>query len=248
MSTLVATGLEKSYSSRRVVDGVSITVAAGEVVGLLGPNGAGKTTVFSMVAGLIPSDGGSVQLDGEELSHLPMYERARRGLGYLPQEPSIFRKLTVRENFLAVLELWGKGTQAEREEVVRAHIAEFGLTQVADARGETLSGGERRRAEIARALLARPKVILFDEPFTGIDPIKAKELQDEILRLAKSGLGVLITDHSVRETLRICTRASILVEGRVLEEGTPAALAASTLARRIYLGDEFVLDEPRRKT
>jgi lipopolysaccharide export system ATP-binding protein len=240
-STLVATGLSKSYGARKVVDGVSLTVRGGEVVGLLGPNGAGKTTTFAMVVGLTASDGGSVRLDGEELAGLPMYLRSRRGLGYLPQEASIFRKLTVRDNLRAVLELDRALGDEERGARADALIAEFGLDRVRDALGETLSGGERRRAEIARSLIASPRFMLFDEPFTGVDPIKVGELQKEIRRLTERGLGILITDHNVRDTLKICDRASIISEGRVLEEGTPAQLAGSPLARRVYLGDEFAL-------
>ena len=224
---LVAEGLTKSYGTRRVVDGVGFTVKPGEVVGLLGPNGAGKTTSFSMVIGLVQPDGGSVKLGDRELASLPMHLRARAGLGYLPQEPSIFRKLTVRDNMIAVLELDPTLTRAQRSASADQIIAEFGLTHVAQSSGETLSGGERRRAEIARSLLPRPRFMLFDEPFAGVDPINVGELQKEISLLRERGLGVLITDHNVRDTLRICDRAYIIAAGRILEEGTPQAIAST---------------------
>ncbi len=240
-STLVARGLCKSYGARRVVDGVSLTVHGGEVVGLLGPNGAGKTTTFAMIVGLTESDGGTVTLDGEDLSRLPIHLRARKGLGYLPQEACIFRKLSVQDNMLAVLELDKSLTSAMRRARADELVQEFGLSHVRNALGETLSGGERRRAEIARSLIPKPLFMLFDEPFTGVDPIRVSELQKEIRRLADKGLGVLITDHSVRDTLKICDRASILAEGRVLEEGTSQAIATSALAKRAYLGDDFTL-------
>lgn len=235
---LVAHGLQKTYGSRRVVDGVSVTVKAGEIVGLLGPNGAGKTTSFSMVIGLTQPDAGSVKLGDRELAGLPMHLRARAGLGYLPQEASIFRKLTVKQNMVAVLELHGA---ADRERRADEIIAEFGLTHVAGSLGEQLSGGERRRAEIARSLLPNPRFILFDEPFAGVDPINVGELQKEIAKLKQRGLGVLITDHNVRDTLRICDRAYIIAAGRILEEGTPQAIAASERARSVYLGSDFTL-------
>ena len=239
--SLDARGLIKAYRKRRVVDGVTFSVHPGEVVGLLGPNGAGKTTSFSMVVGLVQPDGGSVVLGGRELSGLPMHQRAKAGLGYLPQEASIFRKLTVRENLLAVLELDGALPRAERLARADASIAEFGLGKVADSLGETLSGGERRRAEIARSLLPKPRFMLFDEPFAGVDPINVAELQKEIARLKERGLGVLITDHNVRDTLRICDRAYIIAAGQILEEGTPDAIARSERARRVYLGEGFTL-------
>lgn len=235
---LVVTGLQKTYGTRRVVDGVSFTVKPGEIVGLLGPNGAGKTTSFSMTIGLVQPDQGSVQLAGKELAKLPMHLRARAGLGYLPQETSIFRKLTVRQNMLAVLELHGAN---DREKKADQIIAEFGLTHVAHSLGEQLSGGERRRAEIARSLLPEPRFMLFDEPFAGVDPINVGELQKEIARLRGKGLGVLITDHNVRDTLRICDRAYIIFSGRILEVGTPQAIASSERARAVYLGSDFTL-------
>ena len=241
MTTLHAHGLSKSFRGRRVVDGVSFSVAPGEVVGLLGPNGAGKTTSFHCVVGLLAPDAGEVRLGERDLSGLPLHERARMGIGYLPQEPSIFRKLTVRQNFLLVLEGFGM-KRAEQEEKADELLTEFDLLRVADARGETLSGGERRRAEIARSLLADPRFMLFDEPFAGVDPIAIHDLQRLIHRLREKGLGILITDHAVRETLGICDRAVLLVEGRLLESGTPAEIAASQRARAVYLGERFKLE------
>ncbi|MBI3181689.1 MAG: LPS export ABC transporter ATP-binding protein [Myxococcales bacterium] len=240
---LSASGLLKAYRRRRVVDGVGLEVRQGEVVGLLGPNGAGKTTTFNMVVGLVRPDAGTVMLDGLDVTGLPMHRRARAGLGYLPQEPSIFRKLTVRQNFLAVLELDRrldrKGRQARAEEL----LGEFRLAQVADSLGETLSGGERRRAEIARSLIPGPRFMLFDEPFAGVDPITIAELQKEVARLKSRGLGVLITDHNVRDTLGICDRAYIIASGVILEEGPPARIAASERARAVYLGEHFRLEQ-----
>lgn len=238
---LVASGLVKAYRGRRVVDGVSFSVRPGEVVGLLGPNGAGKTTSFSMVVGLVQPDGGSVRLGDQELAGLPMHRRARAGLGYLPQEPSVFRRLTVRENLLAVLELQPALGRAAREARADQLLAEFGLSHVQHSLGETLSGGERRRVEIARSLLPGPRFMLFDEPFAGVDPINVGELQKEIGRLRDKGLGVLITDHNVRDTLRICDRAYIIAAGQILEEGPPDAIAASQRARSVYLGADFRL-------
>ena len=244
---LRAERLGKSYQRRRVVDDVSFQVRPGEVVGLLGPNGAGKTTCFNMVVGLVAPDGGRVLLGDEDLTALPMHQRARRGVGYLPQEASIFRKLTVRQNFTAVLEALGVG-RAEREARAAELLHEFRLEGVAESRGETLSGGERRRAEVARSLLARPRYILFDEPFAGIDPIAVAELQRLIAGLSARGIGVLLTDHNVREALGICDRAYLLSAGTLLEEGTPAQLAASERARAVYLGDHFRLDVVTERT
>ncbi len=239
---LRAEGLVKSYKRRRVVDGVSFHVHPGEVVGLLGPNGAGKTTSFNMVVGLVTPEAGRVLLRDEDLTDLPMHRRARRGIGYLPQEASIFRKLTVRENFTAVLEALGVG-RAEREARAEALLDEFRLQKVAASLGEALSGGERRRAEVARSLLSSPRYILFDEPFAGVDPIAVAELQRLIGDLKEKGIGVLLTDHNVREALGICDRAYILSAGRILEEGTPAAIARSDRARAVYLGEKFRLDD-----
>jgi lipopolysaccharide export system ATP-binding protein len=242
-SHLLAEGLAKSYRRRRVLDGVHFEVRQGEVVGLLGPNGAGKTTSFNLVVGMVRPDGGNVSLDDHDLTHLPMHKRAQRGIGYLPQEPSIFRKLTVRQNFVAVLELNRALGRSAREQRAAALIDEFGLGHVADSLGETLSGGERRRAEIARSLIPGPRFILFDEPFAGVDPINVGDLQRQISLLKERGLGILITDHNVRDTLRICDRAYIIAQGRILESGTPLEIARSERARTVYLGERFQLDE-----
>ncbi len=239
---LEAEGLVKAYRRRRVVDGASFRVGPGEVVGLLGPNGAGKTTSFHMTVGLVRADAGKVRLGGDDLTRLPMHLRARRGLGYLPQEASIFRKLTVRQNFTAVMEALGVG-RAERERRADGLLDEFHLRTVEGSLGEQLSGGERRRAEVARSLLSGPRFILFDEPFAGVDPIAVAELQRLIASLKQKGIGVLLTDHNVREALGICDRAYILNAGQILEEGTPAHIARSERARAVYLGDRFRLDE-----
>ena len=239
---LRAEGLVKSYRRRRVVDGVTFHVAPGEVVGLLGPNGAGKSTSFNMVVGLVTPDAGKVLLGDQDLTGLPMHRRARLGVGYLPQEASIFRKLTVRQNFTGVMEALGVGRR-DREARADALLAEYRLEKVADSLGETLSGGERRRAEVARSLLSNPRYILFDEPFAGVDPIAVGELQRLIGGLRDREIGVLITDHNVREALGICGRAYILASGTILEAGTPAEIAASPRARAVYLGEKFRLDE-----
>jgi lipopolysaccharide export system ATP-binding protein len=239
---LRAEGLVKTYRGRRVVDRVSFHVAPGEVVGLLGPNGAGKTTSFNMVVGLVVPEEGRVLLGDTDLTRLPMHKRARLGVGYLPQEASIFRRLTVRENFEGVLEALGVHKQ-ERKDRAAALLAEFRLEKVAESLGEQLSGGERRRAEVARSLLSDPHYILFDEPFAGVDPIAVGELQRLIGGLRDRGIGVLITDHAVREALGICGRAYILSAGTILEAGTPAEIAASPKARAVYLGEKFRLDE-----
>jgi len=238
--SLKGADLEKSYGIKKVVDKVTIEVGRGEIVGLLGPNGAGKTTTFSMIMGLIPRDGGRVSLNGEDISSLPMYLRARRGLCLLPQEPSSFRKLAVEDNLRAVLEM-RPGAAAEKRALVAETLAEFGLEKVARSRALTLSGGERRRLEIARAMIMNPEFILLDEPFTGIDPLAILDLQGIIRGLRDRGLGVLLTDHSVRETLKITDRAYILDGGRVLMEGAPADIVASADVRKSYLGEEFRL-------
>jgi lipopolysaccharide export system ATP-binding protein len=240
---LSAEGLQKAFRGRQVVRGVSFTVAPGEVVGLLGPNGAGKTTSFNMVVGLVTPDGGRVSVGDEDLTKMPMHRRARRGVGYLPQEASVFRKLTVRDNFLSVLELQKGLDKRSREQRADALMDEFGLTHVAESLGETLSGGERRRAEIARSLIPQPRFILFDEPFAGVDPINVGDLQRQIFLLRERGLGVLITDHNVQDTLGICDRAYIIAQGQILEEGTPAQIAASPKARAVYLGERFRLQQ-----
>lgn len=240
---LVAEGLEKTFRPRKVVNGVSFSVAPGEVVGLLGPNGAGKTTSFNMVVGLVTPDAGRVRVGDEDLTHLPMHRRARRGVGYLPQEASVFRKLTVRDNFLSVLELQKGLDKRTREQRADALLEEFGLSHVSQSLGEKLSGGERRRAEIARSLIPQPRFILFDEPFAGVDPINVGDLQRQIFLLRERGLGVLITDHNVQDTLGICDRAYIIAQGQILEEGTPAQIAASPKARAVYLGERFRLQQ-----
>ena len=244
MATLKTHELTKTYGGRTVVRGVSLDVTSGEVVGLLGPNGAGKTTTFYMTVGLTAPDAGRVTLDGQDVTDDPMYVRARKGLGYLPQEPSIFRGLTVEQNVLAILETLPL-TSVERRQRARDLLAELGLTTVANSPAYTLSGGERRRAEITRALVMSPKFILLDEPFAGIDPIAVIDIQKIIAHLRDRGIGVLITDHNVRETLKITDRAYILREGEVFRSGTPEELASDEEVRRVYLGEAFRLDEPR---
>jgi lipopolysaccharide export system ATP-binding protein len=241
MATLRTHNLTKSYGGRTVVGGVSLEVSSGEIVGLLGPNGAGKTTTFYMTVGLTAPDSGRVDLDGQDVTDDPMYVRARKGLGYLPQEPSIFRGLTVEQNLLAILETMGLDG-ATRRERLRELLAELNLTPLAKSPAHTLSGGERRRAEITRALVISPKFILLDEPFAGIDPIAVTDIQKIIFHLKERGIGVLITDHNVRETLRITDRAYIVHAGAMFKSGTPDSLAADDQVRRIYLGTEFRLD------
>ncbi len=241
MSTLRTQELTKSYSGRTVVRGVSIEVASGEIVGLLGPNGAGKTTTFYMTVGLTAPDSGRVELDGRDVTRDPMYVRARKGIGYLPQEPSIFRGLTVEQNILAILETTG-ADRATRRRRTDELLAELGLTALARSPAFTLSGGERRRAEITRALVMSPRFILLDEPFAGIDPIAVTEIQKIVFHLKERGIGVLMTDHNVRETLRITDRAYIVHDGAIFRSGTPAELAADEDVRRIYLGTDFRLD------
>ncbi|HEY7447111.1 MAG TPA: LPS export ABC transporter ATP-binding protein [Vicinamibacterales bacterium] len=241
MSTLRTHDLTKSYGGRTVVRGVSLEVQSGEVVGLLGPNGAGKTTTFYMTVGLTAPDSGRVVLNGEDVTTAPMYMRARKGIGYLPQEPSIFRGLTVEQNILAILETLDLDA-ASRKTRLRELLAELNLTPLAQAPAYTLSGGERRRAEITRALVISPRFILLDEPFAGIDPIAVTDIQKIIFHLKSRGIGVLITDHNVRETLRITDRAYIVHDGVMFRSGTPASLAADEEVRRIYLGADFRLD------
>ncbi len=230
--------LVKNYSGRNVVDGVSFTVEQGTVVGLLGPNGAGKTTTFYMIVGLEKPDAGIVMLDGKNISHLPMYERARAGIGYLPQEASIFSKMTVEENLMAILETT-ELSEAEQEKKMEDLLQEFRLTHVRKSEGKALSGGERRRVEIARALATDPAFILLDEPFAGIDPIAVADIQAMIAHLAKRGIGILITDHNVRETLSIVDKAYILAEGHILIHGDSETIANDPVARKYYLGDNF---------
>jgi lipopolysaccharide export system ATP-binding protein len=241
MSTLRTHNLTKSYGGRTVVGGVSLDVSSGEIVGLLGPNGAGKTTTFYMTVGLTAPDSGRVELDGQDVTDDPMYIRARKGIGYLPQEPSIFRGLTVEQNLLAILETMGLDGPTRRSRL-RDLLAELNLTPLARSAAHTLSGGERRRAEITRALVISPKFILLDEPFAGIDPIAVSDIQKIIFHLKERGIGVLITDHNVRETLRITDRAYIVHGGAIFKSGTPDGLAADEEVRRIYLGTEFRLD------
>ncbi|MCB1183844.1 LPS export ABC transporter ATP-binding protein [bacterium] len=239
-SVLTATGLRKVYRGRAVVDGVDLLLNQGEIVGLLGPNGAGKTTSFYMIVGFITPDAGQVHLDGSDISRLPMYKRARRGIGYLPQESSIFRQLTVEQNVMAVLQSRGLGRQ-ERHRRQDELLEMMGVTHIRKNRGYELSGGERRRVEIARALVTEPKFILLDEPFAGIDPIAVADLQTVVSQLRDQGLGVLITDHNVRETLHITDRAYILFEGRIELSGSADEIVASDKAREIYLGEKFRL-------
>jgi lipopolysaccharide export system ATP-binding protein len=238
---LVSEALTKSYGGRRVVEGVSVAIGPGEIVGLLGPNGAGKTTSFYLILGLVPADQGRVLLDGRDITSYPMYLRARFGIGYLPQEASVFRRLSVEDNLLAVLEL--NGTDADTaHERARGLLEEFGLAGVARTPGYALSGGERRRVEIARSLALEPRYMMLDEPFAGIDPIAVGELQRAVIGLKTRGLGVLITDHNVRETLQIVDRAYIISQGRIFRHGTPSELADDAEVRRVYLGENFRLN------
>ncbi len=240
-SRLVASHLTKRYQSRDVVRGVSLHIESGEVVGLLGPNGAGKTTSFYMVVGLVPCDSGFISLNGKEITRLPMHERARLGIGYLPQEASVFRKLSVRDNIMAILETRTELNAQQREHHLQSLLEELHITHIKDSLGMSLSGGERRRVEIARALATEPRFILLDEPFAGVDPISVLDIQGIIKHLRARGIGVLITDHNVRETLGICERAYIMSEGRVIAEGDPDALLANQQVREVYLGHQFKL-------
>jgi lipopolysaccharide export system ATP-binding protein len=236
---LVARGLQKRFRARQVVHDFAFEIKQGEVVGLLGPNGAGKTTCFYMVVGLIAPDGGRITLDGHDITGLPMHARARLGIGYLPQEASVFRRLTVAENVLAVLELRGDLNAAQRDRELEALLDELKVAHIAGQKGISLSGGERRRVEIARALAANPRFMLLDEPFAGVDPISVGEIQRIVRHLRDRGIGVLITDHNVREALGICEHAYILNEGKVLARGTPAEILAHEQVREVYLGREF---------
>lgn len=240
MSLLKVSEISKTYKQRQVVRGVSFSVESGKVVGLLGPNGAGKTTSFYMVVGLVKPDQGDIQLDGESITQEPMFRRARVGLSYLAQEPSIFRKLTVEENIVVALEAHGY-SDARKEERLEKLLQDFRITHIRDNFGYSLSGGERRRVEIARALAGNPKFILLDEPFAGIDPIAVADIQDIIRELKARGIGVLITDHNVRETLGICDHAYILKDGQIQVEGTAQEIANSELAKKFYLGENFKL-------
>ena len=241
MSTLTAHRLAKRYRSRLVVDDVSITVRSGEIVGLLGPNGAGKTTSFYMIIGIVAGDAGTVLLDEEDLTDRPMHLRARAGLGYLPQEPSIFRHLSVRENIMAILETRRDLGKADREHYLETPLGEFHVSHLAAQRGDSLSGGERRRVEIARSLAMEPRFMLLDEPFAGVDPISILDLQQIITYLSQRGIGILITDHNVRDTLGICDRAYIVNEGIIIAEGTPEDVLGDERVREVYLGRHFRL-------
>ena len=240
MHRLTLESLVKSYDGRRVVDNVSLEVQSGEVVGLLGPNGAGKTSTFFMVLGLLPPDSGKIYLDGEDISLLPIYRRARKGLQYLPQEASVFRKLTVAENILAILETLEPDLQMRQQRLEKL-LADLSISHLAHQKAAALSGGERRRVEISRALVTSPHFIILDEPFAGIEPLAITDIQNIIRDLRDKGLGVLISDHNVREALGVCDRAYILNEGVILEEGSPMQLVQSELAKRIYLGEAFKL-------
>ncbi len=237
-SALHVAGLQKQFKSRQVVKNVSLDINSGEVVGLLGPNGAGKTTSFYMIVGIIAADDGSITLDGQEMRHLPIHVRAQRGLGYLPQEASIFRKMTVRENIQAILEISGHNKQEIATEVNRL-LDDLNIGHIKDSPAVALSGGERRRVEIARVLATKPRFILLDEPFAGVDPIAVIDIQKIIAFLKERGIGVLITDHNVRETLRICDRAYIISEGSVLATGLPEELVQNERVREVYLGENF---------
>ncbi|MEW6385971.1 MAG: LPS export ABC transporter ATP-binding protein [Thermodesulfobacteriota bacterium] len=240
MHRLLLKNLTKSYNGRKVVDNVSLELKSGEVVGLLGPNGAGKTTTFYMVLGLLKPDSGTIYLDGEDISELAIYLRARKGVQYLPQEPSVFRKLTVAENILAILETLEPNPDIRQERLEKL-LGELRISHLAQQKASVLSGGERRRVEITRALVTSPFFIILDEPFSGIDPLAVTDIQNIIRQLKDQGLGILVSDHNVREALGVCDRAYILSEGVVLEEGTPAHLVQSEVAKRIYLGESFKL-------
>ncbi|MFT5896217.1 MAG: lipopolysaccharide export system ATP-binding protein [bacterium] len=237
--TLAATELHKAYKKRRILEGVSISVSSGDVVGLLGPNGAGKTTCFYMVVGLVKPDQGQVTLDGEDITSHPMHVRARQGVGYLPQEASVFRQLSVSQNIMAILETRKVLSKADQRDRLEALLEELQITHIRDSLGISLSGGERRRVEIARALAADPGFILLDEPFAGVDPISILDIQRIITHLKERNIGVLITDHNVRETLGICDRAYILSHGKLIAEGSPADVLANEEVRAVYLGDNF---------
>jgi lipopolysaccharide export system ATP-binding protein len=241
MTALTATGLEKSYKSRQVVRGLSVEVNQGEVVGLLGPNGAGKTTAFYMIVGLVPCDAGRIHLDGQDLTHLAMHKRARLGLGYLPQEASVFRKLSVEDNVLAILETRKDLDSVNREQRLEELLEELRIGHVRKSLGMSLSGGERRRVEIARALAAEPRFMLLDEPFAGVDPLSVLDIQRIIRELTSRGIGVLITDHNVRETLGVCSRAYIVNQGQVIASGSAEEILANPQVREVYLGQSFRL-------
>jgi lipopolysaccharide export system ATP-binding protein len=241
MKILRADNLAKSYKGRKVVSDISLEIQSGEIIGLLGPNGAGKTTSFYMITGLIKPDQGKITIDDEDLSRAPMHERARKGLGYLPQEASIFRKLTVKENILAILETREALSEAQREEKAQSLMEEFNIAHIAETSGMSLSGGERRRTEIARALATDPSFMLLDEPFAGVDPISVNDIKQIIHDLSARGIGILVTDHNVRETLDICEKAYIVSEGSILASGTPKEILDNQQVREVYLGEQFRL-------
>ena len=241
MKILRADNLAKSYKGRKVVSDISLEIQSGEIIGLLGPNGAGKTTSFYMITGLIKPDQGKITIDDEDLSRAPMHERARKGLGYLPQEASIFRKLTVKENILAILETREALSEAQREEKAQSLMEEFNIAHIAETSGMSLSGGERRRTEIARALATDPSFMLLDEPFAGVDPISVNDIKQIIHDLSARGIGILVTDHNVRETLDICEKAYIVSEGSILASGTPKEILDNQQVREVYLGEKFRL-------
>ena len=241
MSLLKAAGLKKTYKNRTVVTNVSLQVQTGQIVGLLGPNGAGKTTCFYMIVGLVPQDGGEVTIDDLDLTPLPMHERARNGIGYLPQEASIFRRLTVEQNLMGVLELRNELSRDERRDKMESLLEEFHITHIRHSLGMSLSGGERRRVEIARALAADPRFILLDEPFAGVDPISVIDIKRIIEHLRDRGLGVLITDHNVRETLDVCEKAYIVSHGQLIAEGSPEDVLQNEQVKQVYLGEGFTL-------
>ncbi len=241
MATLSATNLAKAYKSRQVVRDVSLSVSTGQIVGLLGPNGAGKTTTFYMIVGLVPLDKGKIEIDENELTHQPMHERARRGIGYLPQEASIFRKLTVHENIMAILQTRKDLNSHQQEEEADALLDEFNINHIRNSLGMALSGGERRRVEIARALAADPQFILLDEPFAGVDPISVGDIKAIIEQLKDKGIGVLITDHNVRETLDVCEKAYIVSAGELIASGTAEQVLENKRVKEVYLGEQFKL-------
>ncbi|MFQ2267409.1 LPS export ABC transporter ATP-binding protein [Aeromonas hydrophila] len=241
MAVLKAVGLQKSYKRRMVVSDVSLEVGTGQIVGLLGPNGAGKTTSFYMIVGLVQSDAGLITIDDQDISLQPMHIRARNGIGYLPQEASIFRRLSVFDNLMGVMQTRKGLSHEEREDKVQQLLEEFNITHIRDSLGQSLSGGERRRVEIARALAAEPRFILLDEPFAGVDPISVIDIKKIIQHLKDRGLGVLITDHNVRETLDVCEKAYIVSHGKMIAEGAPADILADEQVKRVYLGDQFSL-------
>jgi lipopolysaccharide export system ATP-binding protein len=241
VNTLVADSLSKSYKNRKVVKNVSLSVEAGQIVGLLGPNGAGKTTSFYMIVGLVPNDGGSIKLNGQDLTLVPMHERARSGIGYLPQEASIFRKLTVADNIMAILQIRKELNEEQRAQKLEHLLEEFHICHIKDNTGMSLSGGERRRVEIARALAADPQFILLDEPFAGVDPISVGDIKKIIIHLKERGIGILITDHNVRETLDVCEHAYIVSRGEIIAQGSADQILANQKVRDVYLGEQFTL-------